>query len=789
MAKRVYFESVKKWLVVGGVSGGTAITALFLFLLASGSITDFSYSGDMVCAGTEKNPCYAYINFTATEDIFIYPMGHDPWGRETPFEFDPNVKSWKLQRSWGDGWRDIPLNQSCTGTWCGLSNADDDRKFSIAFREGREYQVRIVALKHDPQETIKWSAFEVIDPTWEAVTKESVFKKLIYSKADLGRGEALFLVLNPLETDVDVSSLDFQFKKVVGTEIESYEMFTNISEEYEVPVYDTREVEINCTPSNTTNETKDTKELVSLEEEKCYVNESYISGYETKTREKWVPIKSLKPGKSYVKLIGKWQPHLGEQSVDWIPEITFTSKDLGTTDSLKLVRDDWAWWNSSWTYKREINVSNEAENVSNYTVKLVFNSSNFNFSNAKANGEDIRFVNSTDDVLNHYIFNWSSSGDSWVFVTIPFLENDTTTTIDMYYNNSDASSTSNGYNTFPLFDDFEGASVNTSIWNNPYGTISINNGALELEPVGTYRSMAASVDEFDYGFRIYYSGTKNYQDYLSFGFGRPNEDASYYRPGDAYIGHFAANNNYAGGHLFMNPSYDGWSSERLLDTITSDISFATNWVDQQYVIDLDDNYVESLLNYQTDDFRSATNATYTPTESHIFLYNREGGLGGSPGSRFEYVMVTKYIGPEPTYTIGSEETDSGGTTMFQIWDGSSWVDYTSGDEDIVFRCTPTQTNCEPINQDAGSSQSIFQVCNNETSSATAIYMNINQTFSGIALKCDDDYTSADATTLSTSNQTIHGSLAVDACVNISCWADYSNPTSGGFFDINGYVVC
>ena len=66
---------------------------------------------------------------------------HDPWGRDTPFNFDPNVKEWKLQRSWGKGWRDIPLNKSCTGTWCGLSNADDERKFSVAFREGKDYQI------------------------------------------------------------------------------------------------------------------------------------------------------------------------------------------------------------------------------------------------------------------------------------------------------------------------------------------------------------------------------------------------------------------------------------------------------------------------------------------------------------------------------------------------------------------------------------------------------------------------------------------------------------------------
>lgn len=166
MAKRIYWQTIFKWATGLGITGGTAIGLLFFYLAVTGAITDYTYSGDMVCAGTLEDPCYAYINFTAKEDIFLYPIDYDPWGRNSPFEFDPNVKEWYLQRSWGSGWRTIPLNQSCTGTWCGLSNSADERKFSVAFREGRDYQIRIVALKNNPNENIKWTAFDVIDPYW-----------------------------------------------------------------------------------------------------------------------------------------------------------------------------------------------------------------------------------------------------------------------------------------------------------------------------------------------------------------------------------------------------------------------------------------------------------------------------------------------------------------------------------------------------------------------------------------------------------------------------------------------
>jgi len=198
MAKRVYENSIKKWLVdhkiitIGTGATGTLIGGIFLYLAMIGAITIHGYSGDMVCAGTIEDPCYAYINFTANEDIFIYPTNYDPWGRNTPFNFDPNVKSWRLERSWGEGWRNIPLDKSCTGTWCGLSNSKDTRIFSIAFREGRTYNVRVVAFKNNPGDEIKWGAFDTIDPIWLPVgyslvydCKNVTFDRVIYAEKEV----------------------------------------------------------------------------------------------------------------------------------------------------------------------------------------------------------------------------------------------------------------------------------------------------------------------------------------------------------------------------------------------------------------------------------------------------------------------------------------------------------------------------------------------------------------------------------------------------------------------------
>jgi len=90
-----------------------------------------------------------------------------------------------------------------------------------------------------------------------------------------------------------------------------------------------------------------------------------------------------------------------------------------------------AWWNTSWSYRQVIYISNTAGNLTNYQVKIELNSSNvgtnFDWSN---NGSDIRFVNSTNDLLNYWIESWNSTGqEATIWVNVTSLPNNTNTTI------------------------------------------------------------------------------------------------------------------------------------------------------------------------------------------------------------------------------------------------------------------------------------------------------------------------------------------------------------------------
>jgi len=153
MSKRITNKRVKNWAITSGLVGIPSVILLFWFMASLGSIDITGFEVDEFCVGTENEPCYAYINISVKEDIFVYPSSN--WS-ETAFPSDPQMKEVILYRSWGDGWRKIPLDKSCTGTWCGLSNSKDTRIFSFAFREDRDYKLRVAFIKNDPSQDVKW---------------------------------------------------------------------------------------------------------------------------------------------------------------------------------------------------------------------------------------------------------------------------------------------------------------------------------------------------------------------------------------------------------------------------------------------------------------------------------------------------------------------------------------------------------------------------------------------------------------------------------------------------------
>ncbi len=115
------------------------------------------------------------------------------------------------------------------------------------------------------------------------------------------------------------------------------------------------------------------------------------------------------------------------------------------------------WWNTNWSYKKQITFNNsaQAENLTNFPVLVKLTSSNFDFNNAQSSGADIRFVDSDDITqLSYEIEKWDATNrQAWIWVKVPQIDSSSSTdSIFMYYGNSGAAD----------------AQSATSVWNSNY---------------------------------------------------------------------------------------------------------------------------------------------------------------------------------------------------------------------------------------------------------------------------------------------------------------------------------
>lgn len=246
-----------------------------------GDVTITGYSGDMSCAGTPVSPCYAYLNFTANTDIYIYPS--DNWNdavNESGFYTDQPVKEIIMQRSWGNNWRTISLNQ----TW------NKNVKYAIKFSTGKYYQIRFIGYKHNPNDLIKWGFTEEVDPVWfPADSSFNVeWKNCTHG---LTQHSCLVDIQNLDSTD----KRDFNLSSVISdTNYENYLTNMTIKEwkalDITSPTYAVKLINQTCYDYNNIT-------LVNTSYD-CSYNETFQNGTQTKSQAQWKPTKSnmLKEG-------------------------------------------------------------------------------------------------------------------------------------------------------------------------------------------------------------------------------------------------------------------------------------------------------------------------------------------------------------------------------------------------------------------------------------------------------------------------------------------------------------
>jgi len=135
---------------------------------------------------------------------------------------------------------------------------------------------------------------------------------------------------------------------------------------------------------------------------------------------------------------------------------------------------------NSWSCSKEILITeNAGKDLQGYPVAVVLNSSNFNFTEAKSDGSDLRF-SSGDRTLNYWIETWDPENeDALIWVRLQSLSANQTVKVLMRYGNPGAEAVSSGENTFDFFDDFEGNNLNELAWDAESaggGLVEVKNG-------------------------------------------------------------------------------------------------------------------------------------------------------------------------------------------------------------------------------------------------------------------------------------------------------------------------
>lgn len=128
------------------------------------------------------------------------------------------------------------------------------------------------------------------------------------------------------------------------------------------------------------------------------------------------------------------------------------------------------------TRLREISIQPSTSDLIDYPVKITVGFD----SDMQSDFRDLRFFDAADAPLNYWLEDYSASVQATVWVQVPSIAQGASTSIQMLYGSRSAASKSNGEATFPFFDDFETASVNTSQWN-VMGTPSVSDGQLTVQ--------------------------------------------------------------------------------------------------------------------------------------------------------------------------------------------------------------------------------------------------------------------------------------------------------------------
>ena len=323
-------------------------------------------------------------------------------------------------------------------------------------------------------------------------------------------------------------------------------------------------------------------------------------------------------------------------------------------------------WLFAWNYRKALTINNNSNSnsLTDYQVLTTLNTQSL-ISSGKMRSDcgDVRFTDSDGQTqLNYWIESGCNTSSTKIWVKVPSIPASSTKTIYVYYGNPSATSASNGDNTFLLFDDFLGTSLNTNKWTvgvqNTYMSYSVGNGILTLS------SSKSASDYTWYSIRIQSVAT-NFSLPLAIRaltrFYAPS-DSEYWgglkgKFGYKYISFSSDPSLDGGGFYYRNSNYQAGaivgSDSELLNYTTNSYSFGTWYISE---VKITTDQINAYLNDSLKGSFSYSLPSPQPISMGLTIGDLSAGYNPSLQKiEFDWILVRKFTSSEPTTSVGVEE--------------------------------------------------------------------------------------------------------------------------------------
>lgn len=356
-----------------------------------------------------------------------------------------------------------------------------------------------------------------------------------------------------------------------------------------------------------------------------------------------------------------------------------------------------AWLNTNYAHRKQVNITGQSGAGTDYQQLLKVGASSsatgadFHleghsaaFPTGKDDGGDLAFTASDQTTeIPFWVEKITGSGSTaiayvWVKVSADLGSNQS---VYCYYANASATNKSNGGNTFPVFDDFAGGSLDTSKWNSAEvrGStgVSVGSSLITFTPSGSSGDGAKIMHKTDLAMRGYamharmqmnWNGTTSQQEFMTMGFCNSDQGVVIYgqagtssnsRKNATLMIPMAASGAPTG---YRRVDFEAGDASNSYEPGTNNISAIT--ADTLYDVVYKQDYANLLMkaDFNGSSYTSgAVNSGVFSSMANMRAYFGAGEWNGlsSGNTKYDYLFVRKWQATEPAFsTSGSEENSA-----------------------------------------------------------------------------------------------------------------------------------